>query len=387
VGFFSNIVRDSQRPPPTVKSVPHGTDPHSGGEATPVLPSESRPLGLEAPALTLADKPDVASGPAIREPDAGHESKALPAEPPARQAAGPSPLEHNRTKGPAQSNDGRIIPPKPAAQRQTDRPRRRTATSQPSPDQANTLDVAVSTGTAPTEVKEAVLEAPIANRQSQSARESSGRTPESGPVEKIVGDETAGRPSQSPQSLPPPSASPPATLSTLTADDDGSVSAKPAPDRKRGDIPSPVEAIPHPSELLEIPPPRRSTTMPGAPDPLPPTAAIPRSLAQEQSDTLPESGDDLGPTPELHIAAARPAVPIRIESFAAPPPFQGQGEGGADWAPSQAVQTPDAPPEGPRVQIGLLEVVVLAPANAPKGMHVANKARSSIASRHYLRNM
>lgn len=387
MGFFSNIVRDSQRPPPTVKSVPHGADPHSGGEVTAVLPSESRPLGLEAPVLTPANKPHVASGPAIGEQDAGHESKApnkaLPTEPPARQAAGPSPLEHNRTTGPAQSNDGRITPPKPATQRQTDRPRRRTATSQPSPDQANTLDVAVSTDTAPTEVEEAVLEAPIANRQSQSARKSSGRTPESGPVEKIVGDETAGRPSQSPQSLSPPSASPPATLSTLTADDDGSVSAKPAPDRKRGDIPSPAEAIPHPSELLEIPPPRRSTTMPGAPDPLPPTAAIPLSLAQEQSDTLPESGDDIGPTPELHIAAARPAVPIRIESFAAPPPFQDQGEGGADRAPSQAVQTPDAP----RVQIGLLEVVVLAPANAPKGMHVANKARSNIASRHYLRNM
>jgi hypothetical protein len=39
------------------------------------------------------------------------------------------------------------------------------------------------------------------------------------------------------------------------------------------------------------------------------------------------------------------------------------------------------------VQIGLLEVVVQAPASAPKGTHLANKARNNIASRHYLRNM
>jgi hypothetical protein len=47
----------------------------------------------------------------------------------------------------------------------------------------------------------------------------------------------------------------------------------------------------------------------------------------------------------------------------------------------------EAAPESPKVQIGLLEVVVLAPDSGSHATHPAAKARSNFASRNYLRNI
>lgn len=386
MGFFSNIVRDSQKPPPGAKRASH-----RNGAAMAVLTAESRPLGLEAAAPLVAHRPYEPFRPAVgeqtdRRTDDGP-AEAPPIKPTARQAVDSLPVEHTRATGLGRNSDGEITTSKPKTKRQTGRIERRTATAQPGMDRASGLNKIDSKGTAPAGVEDAVLEAPIANRQAQSARVTPGRTPESRPVEEIAGDETAAPPSQSPQSQQPQAASPPATLSTPTADDDGSVSAKPAPDRNWGKIPSPAAAKSDPGKSPETPPSERQTAAPGAADLLSSTAAIPVPVEQASSETLPESGDEIDPTPGFRVVAALPAAPIRIETPAALAPVQNREEGRADQSTRQPVPMPDAVREVPRVQIGLLEVVVQAPAIAPKGAPLANKARANIASRHYLRNM
>ena len=387
MGFFANIVRDSQKPPPGAKRVPHSADPHSGGAAKAVLPAESRPLGFEAAAPQVAHRSYEPFRPAVKEQtDRRTEdgpAASSPMKPTVRQEEDPSSVEPTRATRLVQNNDGGITLPKPVIRRETDRPNRRPATAQTSTDRASASNEAVSSGTEPTNHEDAVLVAPTAKRPKQSVREPSGKTRASMPVEKIAWDETAAPPSQSPQNLGSPAASPRPVLSAATVDVDNSVNAKPAPDRKQGDIASPAKAIPHPGKSPEIPPPGRQTTAPGAADLLPSTAAIPVSVEQAPPDTRPEGGDDTGPPPEFRVAAARPADPIRIETPAALAPVPNREEGRPEWTPSRPVPTP----EGPKVQIGLLEVVVQAPASAPKGTHLANKARNNIASRHYLRNM
>ena len=276
----------------------------------------------------------------------------------------------------AQTNDGGITQPKPVTRRPAGRP----ATAQPSTARASTSNEAVSTGTEPTDHQDAVLGAPTAKHPEQSALGTSRKTPEGRPVAKIAQAKAAAPLSLSPPNPWPPAASLPPTLSTPKEDDDGSVNAKPAPKATQGDGSSPPEAKPHRSESLEMPSPRRSETAPGAADPLPPAAAMPEHAPP---DTQHEGGDDTGPPPELRVVAAHPTAPIRIETPAALASVQHQDEGRAKRAPSRPVPTP----ESPKVQIGLLEVVVQAPASAPKGAPLANKARTNIASRYYLRNM
>lgn len=387
MGFFSNIVRDSQKPPPAAKRVTHGAEPHSGGAAKAVLPAESRPLGLEAAAPQVAHRPYEPFRPAVGEhTDRRKEdgpAEALPMKPTIRQVEDPSSVEPTRATMLAQTNDGGIAAPNPVIRRQIDRPSRRPATAQTSTNRASTSNEAVSSGTESANHADAVLVTPTAKRPKRSSREPSGKTPESRPGEKIAWDEIAAPPSQSAPNLWSRPASPRPVLSAATVDVDSSVNAKPVPNRKEGDIASPAEAKPHPSESPETPPPGQQTTAPGTADLLLSTAAIPVSVEQMQPDTLPESGDDTDPPPEFRVVAARPAVPIRIETPAALAPVQYQAEGQAERAPSRAVPTPECP----KVQIGLLEVVMQAPASEPKGTYLANKARTNIASRHYLRNI
>jgi len=375
VSFFSDIVRDSQRPPPDGKSAAHGAGRHSGGDVSAMLPADSRPLGLEAAAPLTASKSHKALKSTVAEQGTRHKGDAPsdipPIEPSARQAVGPGSVEYTRATGFAQFNHSDSTPPSPATRKQGGRPGRRAVTAQPSSDQASTSNEVVSTAADSIESEDALFEAVLAQRQASGVRKMSGEMPESRPGEKIARAETAVPLNPPVQNLRMPSAFPPPTLSTPTEDVGGSGNAKPASDANQDVLSLPAEAKPHPSDLQEMPP----------------AAAIPVSLAQEQSDTLPESGDDISPTPDFRVVAAHPAAPIQIESLAARSPFQDQGESGADWAPSQAVQTPDAVPEGPKVHIGLLEVTVMAPENAAKGMHRADKTPANIASRHYLRNL
>jgi hypothetical protein len=110
-------------------------------------------------------------------------------------------------------------------------------------------------------------------------------------------------------------------------------------------------------------------------------------VEQAPSDTLPENGDDIEPPFELRVVAAQPTDPVRIETPAALAPVQDREEGRAEQAPSQPKSTLEAAPESPKVQIGLLEVVVLAPDSGSHATHPAAKARSNFASRNYLRNI
>ena len=84
-------------------------------------------------------------------------------------------------------------------------------------------------------------------------------------------------------------------------------------------------------------------------------------------------------------------------------PVQDTVEGGIpdepSWVPLQAdaSEKPASPPALPRpaqdesgsptVHIGLMEVVVLAPENAPVRKESLSVARHNYASRHYLRNL
>ena len=69
MGFFSDIVRDSQRLPPAVKNGSHGAAPHSGSASKAILPAESLFLGLEAATQPLVNEPYEASRPTRGEQD------------------------------------------------------------------------------------------------------------------------------------------------------------------------------------------------------------------------------------------------------------------------------------------------------------------------------
>lgn len=384
MGFFSNIVRESRKPPPAAQRTPHGADPPSGRAAKAVLPAESRPLGLKTAAIQLATKPHEAFRPAVVEQDIRRKDFALVETPTLaandRQAVDSSPVEPTRGKGPAEPNNGKIAPLKPAARRQTDRPGRRPAQARTGTDRPSASSKIISAGPERADHEDEVLRAPTATHLEPSARETSTRSPEGGPVVK-----SAAPPSFSPPTQPPPSASPPPTPSAPAGVDDRSVKTLPAAATNQGDGSLPPSVKPHPSETLENPPPRAAAEIPGAPDLLPPAAAIP---AKAPPGMRPGFRDDPGPSSEIRVVAALPAAPIRIAAPLAPAPVQNQEEGRLESPPRRPTPTPGLAREGPKVRIGLLEVVVVqAPASAPQATRPAHRDRTDMTSRHYLRNI
>ncbi len=383
MGFFSDIVRDSQKPPPAVKAAAQGADHPRGGEWTTVLPSDGRPLSLETAGPPLAPMAHEASIPTIGELDAKGKNDApadtTPLPPPAPPLADPWSVGHTLTTGLDQGNGRENTPPSLGAPSQADP----GVTAHHRSNQANTRDKIHSTGTEPAgseDTLRGVLFSP---------HPASEEAPERRPAETITRSKTAASPSQFPQNPHPPSAPLMPTPSISTEDADGRVSARPASVANQNHLSSPPEGNPHLNGPQEMPPPGRQRTAASEENLRPTAEGIPMSLVPVSSDAMPEAVgvDDESTWLETLVAAAHPSAPFHSETAAAPPPVQNHGEGRTDRASRQAIRTPNAAPEGPKVRIGLLEVVVQAPETTPKGANRDDKIRANIASRHYLRNL
>jgi hypothetical protein len=182
-------------------------------------------------------------------------------------------------------------------------------------------------------------------------------------------------------------------------DKDGSARAKAIPKRPQGKVPSPVHTDFQGTPWSKMPPLVRATTAPkesDIPSPVapsddaagkPPVAAKSVPFNPAPSPVLPEAGDESGPTPESRVAVAQPAAPIQLEVPTVPALVRHQEEDRTDGNQRQPELRQAAIAEGPKVQIGLLEVVVLAPDRGSHETPPAANARSNFASRHYLRNV
>lgn len=116
-------------------------------------------------------------------------------------------------------------------------------------------------------------------------------------------------------------------------------------------------------------------------------AESPASGRFEPDPTRPHRDSDDIRTAQAFDKPQRPALSIRHE------PVAGKDADGAPPArpdppaPASAVPLPEPANAGPRVRIGVLEVVVSAPERPKRNNPTIGGGRSDLASRHYLRNL
>ena len=377
MGYFSTIIRDSQRPPPAARNALPGRR-----AAAVVLPTDGHPAQSEAGRSKPGRGTTSAAGPEVRRP---------PTTPPSRGdgTANPKPLMASAHKPlvpspadtvqrtasvetvmPYNSRSEPVTPPSagtPAQRAATDfqkmrtRRRNKPAFSEPLSDQALGK-----------------------MRIAEAARHGDDRAPE--PVESL-------NDSRSPQPAPPtepvpnpfsnssnrPSAESAPSLrpASGTVDRDVIPDAEATPDADDGDALPPLETKPHANEELARPMPRPAVKDANTPDRPMPAAVIPTPLEQPP-DPSTEKEEDGFPDNQERTAT--------MPSIAAVPAPQREREG-PGRAPRRPDEAPGAGPEAPGVRIGLLEVVVTAPESPPRKAERTLGIRRHIASRHYLRNL
>lgn len=390
MGFFNEIIRNSKRPvghravegAARVTPAAMGLPPGLGDSRRPVAQEDSSlPASNEVP-QTLWEEEVGRSGAAL--------TGVPPSEPEDRQVVGPSPSENTEDSDLARAPESSRSSPVIGKRKQAGLKNRRDGIVHPRMNRDRNLHGVASFGEVVYRLKDSSVVKPLSKRPEQGTRGKS--------VEAAHRSRQAGQSARAGATTPPfpPAVDGAAAIPIHSSPEPGD--HPPAPEDVRSAsaaITRPFEtAVPEPETIRSKRPvsgKRRATpavheasagieseAVPSGP----PAAgtigdavqAAGRPLSPAEAVALPSQADIPLPRP-MEVSSSDTAVP---ESFPASP---------RETPISQAAARPPVhEPDNPKVHIGLLEVVVLAPEKAPDRKRSLSPDGQNFASRHYLRN-
>jgi hypothetical protein len=393
VGFFSKIIRDSQKPvgraaaDRSVRVTPAATGPPSD-PSDPREPVASRNSSLNP----IEESPEMFWEEEVGQSGAAR-AEAQPSELEDRQVVGPSPLENTDDSDLAKVPEDKSSFPHIGKRKQTGLKNRRDVTVQPVMRRDQNLHGLVSFGNVSSSSEDSSVVKPVSKRPEQSARGKSVKVTHRS--RQAVQTTRAGATTPPIPIASDGSASPPASPAPKP------VAKRPVPEGGRAapsDMATPPETAVPQTEALQA----KRFESPGAAGE-PPALASPPAIEDGASPVPPdppaaEAPGDAGQrtvapaVPEREVATAggedlpaQNAIEMIFPDAQAPEPFQADSR--QEPTAQAVIRPPVHEPRGPQVHIGLLEVVVLAPENPPGRKTSQAPEGPNFASRHYLRNL
>lgn len=373
MGFFTDIIRYSKKPvgrtatksvvrmtPAATVSPPGRSDPQEPGTSwnNSLSPIEESPQ-------TFWEEEVGQSGAA--------RAKAQPSELEDRQVVGPSPLENTEISDLAKAPKYKRSSPDIGKRKQAGLNNRRDVTVQSRMNRDQNLHGVVSFDKESYSSKGSSVVKPESKRPEQSAR---GKSVEVTHRSRQAGHTTRAGTTTPPIPITPdgmastPARSAPKSVEKTSAPEDDRVSSSKIATPSEADVPK-TDAFQ--AKRLESQGKRRD--LPAAEETVDAgQRTIERSAPQRAAIA---AGEENG--------SVQNPIEVSFPDDQAPEPFQADPH---EKSPSQAVNRPPVhEPGGPKVHIGLLEVVVLAPENAAGRKTSRSPEERNFTSRHYLRNL
>lgn len=388
MGFFTNIIRDSKRSigstatDRSVRMTPAATGSSSGlSDPQEHVVSWNNSLNPIEETSKAFWEEEVGQNGAAR-------AQAQPSDLEDRQVVGPSPLENTDDSDLAKAPEDKRSSPVIGKRKQIGLKNRRDVTVQPWMRRDRNLHGLASFGKEVFSSEDSSVVKPVSKRPEQRARGKS--------VEVTHRSRQAGQIARAGATTPPNPITPDGTASIRSRPASKVVGKQPAPEEGRAsptNIVTPFETGASQAKWLESQGGRGETPALTSP------AGIENGGSAVPADqSANEAADQKGwrtfepSTPERAAMAANQAdIPVQrpVEFFfpdaKAPEPFQADPR---ETSTSPGVtQPPVHEPSSPKVHIGFLEVVVLAPGNPPSRKTSRSPDGHNFASRHYLRNL